>query len=107
MRSFSGKHPKPVLAFLVLLLLGLGALDSSQQKTSKRNGPARGRDTRALKVEKATRTPRAKLATDRVLVKFKSGVEEGNAEAILQFQDLGKVRQIPGAGVYRAQAPPA
>jgi thermitase len=105
MRSFSGKHPSQVVAFLVLLLLGLGALDSSQQKTTKRNGPVRGRDTRAFKVEKATRTPRAKLATDRVLVKFKSAVEEGNAEAILQFQDLVKVRRIPGAGVYRAQAP--
>jgi len=105
MRSFCSRHRRPVLAFLVLLLLGLGALGSSQQRTSKRNVTARGSEVRGFKVEKAARGRRAGRATDRVLVRFMSGVDEGSAEAFLQYHNLGKIRRIPGVGVYRAQVP--
>jgi len=106
MRFSIKKTFKPGPAILVLLLLGLGSLNFSQQKVGKRYDRPRFRATQLHKVERARQFSRARLATDRILVRFKSGLTAENAEGILQAHDLGKIRRIPAIGVYRAQTPP-
>jgi thermitase len=106
MRFFSKKAGRPVLAVLVLLLLGLVSLNFSQQKNGKHYDRSRLRPAQQLKAERAKRPPKSRLTTDRILVRFKSGITAESAEGILQAHEFGKIRRIPGIGVYRVQTPP-
>jgi subtilisin family serine protease len=106
MRFFGKKAFRPVLAIVVLLLLGLGSANSSLQKAGKRNDRSGFRADRVLRVERPGRPAKSRLATDRILIKFRPGVSASSAEGILQYHALGKIRRITGTGVYRVQTPP-
>ncbi|MGD1010509.1 MAG: S8 family peptidase [Candidatus Aminicenantales bacterium] len=106
MRSCAKKAFRPVLPLSVLLLLGLGSVDFSQQKPGKRYDLPGFRADRVLRVERPGQSAKSLPATDRILVKFRPRVSAGIAEGILQSHALGKIRRIAGLGVYRGQTPP-
>jgi thermitase len=94
----------------LLLVLGaaLGAGDQSRPRSVKRVGQAAPRPARALRVEglAAGRRGRAAIAPDRVLVRFRAGVDETYAEGLLRSYGFPAVRRIPGIGVYSVKTSP-
>ncbi len=99
------KKALPVLAALALFGLGLAASDMGPQRTSKRSGTPTRQPARTIRTEGLRRAARAALATDRMLVRFRTGVSAENAETILLSFEAGKVRQLPAVGVFRAEKP--
>jgi subtilisin family serine protease len=106
MGIFMRKTSKPVLAALVLMLLGLASFDFSLQKEQKRATPSSPRRAQALRLEGVRRSGRPSPSTNRVLVRFRQAVTAENAEGILQSLQFAKIRRIPRIGVYRVQTPP-
>jgi thermitase len=106
MRFCGKKASRPVLASLILLLLGLESANFSQQAPGKRYDRSSFRADRVLRVERPGRSGKSLPATDRILVKFRPRVSAGIAQGILQYHALGEIRRIPRLGVYRGQTPP-
>jgi subtilisin family serine protease len=105
MSRLRSKIRRPILAAVAVLLLGPASFNFSQQRWPKRNVRTSGRPGQVIRVERDRRPPRAALATDRILVRFREGVPADEAEGILKALELGKIRRIPRVEVYRAQAP--
>lgn len=99
------KKALSVLAVLALFGLGMTESDAGPQKTSKRNETAGRRPARTIRMEGLRRADLAAKATDRMLVRFRTGVSAENAEAILQSFEAGKVRSLTAVGVFRAEKP--
>jgi len=104
MRIFSQKACRVVPIVLALLLLGLASDNSGQQKTEKRNRVAE-RTSRKARVDRTVRSSSSALATDRLIVKFKSGTTAATAETLLQYHSLSNIRRISGVDVYRVKVP--
>ncbi|HVP92096.1 MAG TPA: S8 family peptidase [Terriglobales bacterium] len=99
------KKSLPVLAMLSIFGFGLAVSEAGPQKASKRNDSAARRPARTIRTEGLRRAARAARATDRMLVRFRTGVSAENAEAILRSFEAGKVRHLPAVGVFRAEKP--
>jgi subtilisin family serine protease len=97
----SRRFSKAAAAFLIVLCAAMGTSDGSSTRQVKRVGPTPLRPTRELRVEKPlTRRPGFRYAADRVLVRFRSGVDETYADGLLRSYGFPVVRRIPGIGVY-------
>jgi thermitase len=105
MSIFNKKTFRPVLAVLAVLLIGPVSFNFSQQRWQKRDGRSSPRPGQALRIERDRRPSRPSRVTDRILVRFRSGVTSDHAEGILQSLQVGKIRRIPRIGVYRVQTP--
>jgi len=105
MRIISKKMLRAMPVLLVVLLLGLASDNSGQQKTDKRNRAGSSRTSRRARVDRTVRSSGSTLATDRLIVKFKSGTTAEAAEALLQYHSLSNIHRIPGVDVYRGKVP--
>ncbi len=97
---FKGFH-KAGAALLVVLCAALGTSDASWLRQTKRVVRPSLRPIQGLRVERPPvrrRLPR--YASDRVLVRFRPGVDEAYADGLLRSYGFPSVRRIPQIGVY-------
>jgi subtilisin family serine protease len=103
-----GRLLKAAALLLLVLAAAPGAGDAGIQRPVKRallTPPVR---SRALRVEGLVRRRRGGpvYAPDRVLVRFRPGIDETYADGLLRSYGFPAVRRIPGIGVYAVKTAP-
>ena len=97
----SGRSLKAAAVLLCAVCAAFGTGDASVRRPAKRLGLSAPRQARSFRVEgPVRRRPGAAYAPDRVLVRFRPGVDETYADGLLRSYGFPAVRRIPGIGVY-------
>jgi thermitase len=98
------KGAATVLAAFVLLCLGPGSSKAGLEKMQKRPDLPSRRPARDVRVERP-RLAAAKLATDRIMVRFRPGLAPELEEGLLASYQFRDIRRIPRLGYYGARLP--
>ena len=97
----SGRSLKAAAVLLCAVCAAFGTGDASIPRPVKRPSLSAARQARHFRVEgPVRRRPGAAYAPDRVLVRFRPGVDETYADGLLRSYGFPAVRRIPGIGVY-------
>jgi thermitase len=97
----SGRYLRAAAVLLCAVCTAFGTGDASIRRPVKRPSLSAARQARSFRVEGPVRLrPGAAYAPDRVLVRFRPGVDETYADGLLRSYGFPAVRRIPGIGVY-------
>ncbi len=101
MTTPSRRFARAAAALLIVLCTGLGTSDAGLPRRGKRIGAPSMRSAPVLRVERSRVRRRAPIyAPDRVLVRFRPGIDEVYADGLLRSYGFPVVHRIPGIGVY-------